>query len=47
MSNLTCLGFDSGDLGEIWRTVFQIRLIQPMQGSIPPIWARLGERSFK
>ncbi len=39
MTNSTCLGFDSADLGEIGRTEFQIRLIQPMRGSIPPIWA--------
>ncbi len=30
--NSACSGFDFDDVGEMWRTEFQIRLIQPIRG---------------
>jgi hypothetical protein len=46
-ANSAYSGFDSTDLGEIGRTEFQIRQIQAIRGSIPPISARLSKQSLK
>ena len=46
-ANSSYSGFDSADLGEIWRAEFQIKQIEPIQGSIPPIWARFGSDLVK
>ncbi len=46
-ANSTYSGFNSSDLGDIWRMEFQIMPIKHIQGSIPPIWARFGSNLVK